>query len=1083
MNIFEIVGRCCRRFAVPPLKGGTSNSHHYDPLPTFECKLRNSRFLLTAGITLFSLIGLARSGNASSLSVLLTQSPTATLSGTAVDEQGAVVPDMNITLTNVETGFRRQVTTNGDGYFAISLLPPGPYTVQAQRQGFTTAEIRNVTLNVNDQVALKIQLKTGQISELVIIEGAPVVQSESATVGTLVDHQFVENLPLNGRSFNALIELTPGTVLSKATYPEQGQFSVNGQRPNANYFTVDGVGANVGVGNGVSLVQTAAGTVPAFSASGGLNNLVSVDALQEFRIQTSTYAPEFGRSPGAQVSLLTRSGTNQFHGTLFDYFRNDALDANDWFVNRLGLNKAPLRQNDFGGVFGGPIKKDRSFIFFSFEGLRLRLPQVGITQVPSVSTRQQVSQSMSPFLNAFPIPNGRDFVNGFGEFNATYSNPLNQDATSVRGDHTINSRLTIFGRYNYAPSQSFERGGGFRLSLNDLGVSSFKTETLTLGSTQVIRAGTSNDFRANYSRTRAGSSFHLDQFGGGVQPADEDLFGSFATSQTGLFSLGVGRASYIVGKNADNVQRQINVVDTLAILASSHQLKFGIDYRRLSPISDLTDYTLSVGFFSASAVIANNAGFVGVGAGRGRVFPVFTNFSGFAQDTWKATQRLTLTYGLRWELNPPFTEKNGNLPFTIIGLDNPATMTLAPKGTPLWKTAYDNFAPRFGVAYMFSQAKGLESVLRVGFGTFYDLGTGSAGNAVFGGYPYSGRSKNMFNVPFPLTREQATPPLLTLRPPYTSLSILDPHLELPRTYQGNISVEQALGGKQTLSASYVAAAGRRLLRTEILSGPLFGNPNFSGVSVSKNGASSDYHALQIQFQRRLSQGLQALASYTWSHSIDNSSNEFFSTLSVIKIAPDINRGSSDYDLRHACSMVLTYDLPALESKRSAGPILNGWSVDAIFRARSATPVDIIMNSGLAGLPYVIRPNLVSGLPLYIDDPSVAGGSRINRAAFTTPPPNQQGTLGRNSLRGFAMSQLDFALHRGFHLTERLNLQLRADFFNAFNHPNFADPDGVLDDGDLFGQSLKMLGRSLGGLNPLYQIGGPRSIQLALKLQF
>jgi len=1026
---------------------------------------------------------LARSGNASSLSVLLTQSPTATLSGTAVDEQGAVVPDTNITLTNVETGFRRQVTTNGDGYFAIPLLPPGPYTVQAQRQGFTTAEIRNVTLNVNDQVALKIQLKTGQVSELVIIEGAPVVQSESATVGTLVDHQFVENLPLNGRSFNALIELTAGTVLTKADYAEQGQFSVNGQRPNTNYFTVDGVGANIGIGNGVSLVQTTAGTVPAFSASGGLNNLVSVDALQEFRIQTSTYAPEFGRLPGAQVSLLTRSGTNQFHGTLFDYYRNDALDANDWFVNRLGLNKAPLRQNDFGGVFGGPIKKDRIFIFFSYEGLRLRLPQVGITQVPSVSTRQQVPQSLRPFLNAFPITNGRDFGNGFAEFNSTYSNPLNQDATSVRVDHTINSKLTIFGRYNYAPSQSLVRGGDFSFSLNALGVGSFKTETLTLGSTQVIRAGISNDFRVNYSRTRAGSSFYLDQFGGGVPPADEVLFGSFATSQTGLFSFGVGRARYIVGKNADNVQRQINVVDSLAILASSHQLKFGIDYRRLSPISDRTGYTLSVGFGVASGVIADKAAFVGVGAGSGRRFPVFTNFSAFAQDTWKATRRLTLTYGLRWELNPPFTEKNGNLPFTVIGLDNPATMTLAPKGTALWKTSYDNFAPRFGVSYMFSQAKGLESVLRAGFGTFYDLGTGPAGSAVFGGYLYSGGSKIMFNVPFPLTLEQATPPILTRRPPYPDFNILDPHLKLPRTYQWNISLEQALGAKQTLSASYVGAAGRRLLRNEILSGPLLGNPNFTRVTVSKNGASSDYHALQIQFHRRLSQGLQSLASYTWSHSIDNSSNEFYLTSRAVTIDPDTNRGSSDYDVRHACSAALTYDLPALESNRIAGAILHGWSVDAIFRARSATPVDIILNKSLSGLPSFNRPDLVSGVPLYIDDPSVAGGRRINRAAFTPPPPNQQGNLGRNSLRGFAVSQLDFALRRGFHLTERLNLQLRADFFNVFNHPNFADPDGFLDDGDRFGQSLQMLGRSLGGLNPLYQIGGPRSIQLALKLQF
>jgi hypothetical protein len=258
-------------------------------------------------------------------------------------------------------------------------------------------------LNVSDQLALKLQLQVGQISESVTIQGSSLIQTESPAVGTVINRQFVANLPLNGRSIQALIELTPGTVLTKG----EGQFSINGQRDNANYFSGDGVGTNVGTRPFPSLGQAAGGTLPAFSALGGTNNLVSVDALQEFRIETSTYAAESGRTPGGQVAIVTRAGTNRFRGTIFDYFRNDALDANDWFANSGGLKKPPLRQNDFGGVVGGPISKDRTFFFFSYEGLRLRQPQVGITPVPSTQARQAAPAPIKPLLNAFPVANGK----------------------------------------------------------------------------------------------------------------------------------------------------------------------------------------------------------------------------------------------------------------------------------------------------------------------------------------------------------------------------------------------------------------------------------------------------------------------------------------------------------------------------------------------------------------------------------------------------------------------------------------------------------------------------------------------------
>src|SRR6266545_5643315 len=329
------------------------------------------------------------------------QSANATLSGSVEDQNGAVVPGASITVENIGTGLKRQTTTSTEGNFTVPLLPPGTYTVRAQREGFSPVQVSSVVLNVGDQKALQIQLKAGNISEMVqIVNEAPLIDTSPA-VGTVIDRQFVENLPLNGRSFQSLILLTPGVVVAGGL-GRPGQFSVNGQRSNANYFTVDGVTANNGADaslDAFAIGQAAAGVLPGVTTFGGTNSLVSVDALEEFKIQTSTYAAEFGRQPGGQVSLVTRGGTNQFHGTVFDYLRNEVFDANDWFANAGGRKRAPLRQNQFGGTFSGPVLlprfgeggrqpgyngRNRTFFFLSYEGLRLRTPRFVLTAVPSL---------------------------------------------------------------------------------------------------------------------------------------------------------------------------------------------------------------------------------------------------------------------------------------------------------------------------------------------------------------------------------------------------------------------------------------------------------------------------------------------------------------------------------------------------------------------------------------------------------------------------------------------------------------------------------------------------------------------------
>ena len=345
----------------------------------------------------------------SSASVLHAQSTSASLAGRVTDPSNAVIVDATITAISDDTNIRHVTTTNAAGEYYLANLPPRSYRIEVEKTGFRTLVKPDLVLHVQDSVRLDFEMTLGSVSEIVTVDaGAPLVKTRSGTVSTVIDRAFVDNLPLNGRSFQTLIMLTPGTVVTPTAFNEQGQFSVNGQRTDANYFTVDGVSANFGVTGYFPMMQTAGGALPALSASGGTNSLVSVDAMQEFRIQTSSFAPEFGRTPGGQISIVTRSGTNAFRGAVFEYFRNDALDARDWFVNANSLSKPEQRLHDFGGVLGGPVRADKTFFFFSHEGLRLHQPSSMQTTVPSVASRQQAPASIRPFLNAYPLPNGAE---------------------------------------------------------------------------------------------------------------------------------------------------------------------------------------------------------------------------------------------------------------------------------------------------------------------------------------------------------------------------------------------------------------------------------------------------------------------------------------------------------------------------------------------------------------------------------------------------------------------------------------------------------------------------------------------------
>jgi len=1049
------------------------------------------------------------------------QSQLATVSGTVYDQNGALVAGAAVTAFNPLTGLERRATTDGEGCFTIPLLPADSYSVLVRRPGFKTVDLRDIVLGAGEQAVLRVRLTVGPIAEHVTVragaDDASVTVSRATSASTSFGPELIESLPLSGRSLQPLIGLAPATVLTAASFNEQGQFSVNGQRPNANYFTVDGVSANFGVSAGPAPGQAAAGSLPALSSLGGTNNLVSADAVQELRVQALTYEAELGRAPGAHVAFTTRAGTNEWRGSLFGSFRHGALDANDWFVNARALPKPPSRHEGFGGVFGGPVVKGRTFFFVSYEGLRSLQPRVALTAVPSRTTRMLAAPAVRPLLDAFPRPpaGGREVRFGAAEFAAGYGEPSRLDAVSARLDHVAGERLLLFGRYAQAPSGTAQRGGqapptstarltlGFgrplSQSLSTVTESSFETRTLTFGATFTPAASLALDSRFNWSLA-SGSTFHrLDGFGGATPPPQPYLFPAPASPADGLIQILILRpldqaANLRIGKEADNVNRQFNAVNTLSLVRGAHHLKFGLDYRRLAPVFDAPAYTQTVAFLGFGSDPLDPDTVLSASTWDARVYaeeearrPLFHNLSAFAQDIWHPSPNLTVSYGLRWELAPPPRETTGRHPAVFGGARAPGALTgrdgpeLTTDGTPLWKTSFADFAPRVGVAY---HLRPTGTTVRAGFGIFFDTGNGQAAQAFGSVLPYtSGRRPG--RVPFPLSPAHAAPPPGG-SPSSGTFYAFDPELRTPYKRQWSATVEQRLGGAQALNVSYVGAQGRRLLRGEVSLLP-FPPAGFFGdttLVLIENAARSDYHGLLAQFERRLAAGLAAYASYTWSHSIDDASDD--STLHLREARPVPDRGPSNFDVRHSLGLALSYDLPAAPRGRVARALARGWSLDAVGRWRTATPVNLTVFTQVLGgaVVHSVRPDLLGGVPVYLTDPRLPGGRALNPAAFAPPVDGGagDGTLGRNALRGFGAWQVDAALRRKLSLTERVGVQLRVEVFNLFNHPNFAGPSPGYEATQTLGQGLGT-GGALGGLLPMFQFGGPRSVQFTTKLQF
>jgi hypothetical protein len=586
--------------------------------------------------------------------------------------------------------------------------------------------------------------------------------------------------------------------------------------------------------------------------------------------------------------------------------------------------------------------------------------------------------------------------------------------------------------------------------------------------TAALGGSLTNDLRLNVSQAVAKSVWTENGVGGAHIPDLQSLLPRLFTGQNVVYGFSIGGlGQFLSSGGGTNQQGQLYLADTLAAGRVKHQPRFGVQYQRLTPRRDQTAAS-EVGSYSSLKGLLAGEPLLVTSVQAGQASSIVETFSAFAQDTWQIGSQANLTYGVRWEMTPPPAQRSAQPLMPVGGLLTSVPVSAGvPVGTaqaePMWPTRYTQFAPRLGAAYRLTPDGAF--VLRAGVGVFYDLGFSSATDAVNGA---------PFNSWQGLQQAFAAPTLLrTLRYGFA------PNLRLPFSVEWNVALEHQFAGSHAATLSYIGSTGHRLLRREAYLQP---NTEFTELVLATNHGSSDYEALQAQYRRRLARGLRGVATYTWAHSIDNGSWDSSLMLIYPGSTAARDRGSSSFDVRHAATAAMVYELP--------GAALRGWSVAGIFRTRTGFPIDILSAGNTFGLGFdnANRPDLAANVPIWLDDSQAPGGRRLNRDAFRLPSGAVQGTLGRNAIEGFGMYQLDLALRKNLVLVGERSLQVRAEAFNLTNHANFADPVRLLSNG-LFGEPVSLLNQMLGtgsphsGLSPAFQAGGPRSVQLGLQLRF
>jgi hypothetical protein len=1091
--------------------------------------------------------------------------------GTVLDQSEAPVPGAAVTAKNQATGVTRTTATQDAGTFAIPELPIGVYTVTVEKEGFAPVNQPDVSVDLGAERSVNVTLVPARVQAAVEVTAqVPLVTTTTNTLGGTIEASQVENLPVNGRDYTKLIFLNPGVAGSPDQITDSpgsfGEFSMNGARGRANNYLLDGTDMNDGYRNDPAINQAGVFGTPA--------TILPVDAVAELAV-LSNFQPEYGRNAGAVVNIVTKSGTNQFHGTAAEYFRNDALDARNFF-NPGSQPKASFHNNQYGVSVGGPIVKDKTFFFGDYEGQR---ESVGVVTLACVPVGTASDGSLNPndahnpvianllAMHPWPAPN---LGTSTPCPNSSVISPSFNNLSSfiAKVDENFNANNILTGRYFYGDSTQ-----SFPLALTASGgqLPGFNTNTPTrvqlvsisyvhtFGSTKV------NELRYGWNRFTEGF-FPQDQ---SFQPSSIGLCAASTTagcsgsgpSNSGLPIIllsGVAQLGTTSGDPRHRVDINNQVIDNFSWKLNKHDVKFGFDFHRTTvdqyfdkyfrgelQFKDTTNATALQNFLAGNLT----GGFQYSGNSTRNTSE--NNFGLYVQDSYRATRNLTFNYGLRWDNFGVIGEQN-NLLSGITSV-NPAaaTFTLTQVGQPglssLYQPDHTNFAPRVSAAWDVT-GKG-KTVVRAGFGLFFDA---FSQDMVLGHLPYP-----PFFDPGPAYNNVGPAPILAAGaitgtiasgvPVFGSIGctpecdafVFDRNIKTPYMENYNLNIQEQISNKTVLQVGYVGSQGHRLWRFFDLNQPsqasitaadlacncinsygvprTYGNNPYGAFYVMQENSSgySNYNALQTSFRVNGWHGITSVVNYVWSRSMDNSSDgEDFEPNAAQpnnSTQPNLEYGPSNFNITNRFTWVFAYDLPKMGGGHQR--LKNGWGINSVVTLQSGQPFQMNYNfeddfSGSGegdDRPDVVGPAIYnSSNPLnYVQLSSFAIPCTVNvtvptgTAADCVPGTRHFGNEGRTSLIGPTFKQWDFAIYKNTAVTERLNIQFRADFFNILNHPNFANPflPAFIADPGINGFAIsgnREVGTGgypitatgdVGVGNPFLGGGGPRGIQLGVKFMF